>query len=59
MSMVGLRTKQFVDQHDYHVMKQGKVQDMHDNDGYIGRYSIIEQEKGQIACYLGKVSKKS
>ena len=27
MSMAGIRPKQFIDQHDYHVMKQGKEQD--------------------------------
>ena len=43
MSVVGLRPKQFVDQHDYHIMELGKVQDSHDNDGYIGLYSTIEQ----------------
>ena len=36
MSTVGLIPKQFVDQNDYHVMEQGKVQDTHDNDRYIG-----------------------
>ena len=40
---VGLRPKQFVDQHDYHVMEQGKVQITHDNDMYIDPYSIVEQ----------------
>ena len=30
--MVGIRPKQIVDQHDYHVMKQGKVQDTYDHD---------------------------
>ena len=32
MSTAGLRSKQFIDQHDYHKIKQGKVQDTHDND---------------------------
>ena len=41
-SMVGLRPKQFVDQHDYQIMEQGKVQDTCDNDRYIGCYSTIE-----------------
>ena len=35
MSLAGLRQKQFLDHHDYHIMKQGKVQDTHDNDRYI------------------------
>ena len=38
------KTKKFVDQHNYHVMKQGKVQDTHENDRYIGLYSTIEQQ---------------
>ena len=42
MSMVGLRPKQFVDQHDYHEMEQGKV--THENDMYINLYSTIEQQ---------------
>ena len=44
MSMVGLRLKQFVDQHDYYIMEQGKVQDTHDNYTYIGQYSTIKQQ---------------
>ena len=32
MSMIGLRLKQFLDQHDYQIMEQGKVHDTHDND---------------------------
>ena len=43
MSMVELRQKQFVDQHDYHIMKQGKVEDTH-NDRYLGLYSTLEQQ---------------
>ena len=42
MSTVGLRPKQFVDQHHYNIMKQGKTQDIHDNDRYIGQYSTIQ-----------------
>ena len=37
MSMVGLLRKQFVEQHEYHVIKQGKAQDTQDNDIYIGQ----------------------
>ena len=44
MSMVGLKPKQIVDQYDCHVMEQGKVQDTHGNDRYIGLYSTIEQQ---------------
>ena len=44
MSTVGLRPKQFVDQHNCHVTKEGKVQGTHDNDRYIGPYSTIEQQ---------------
>ena len=44
MSMVGLKPKQFVDHHDYHIMKQGKFQDTHDNDRYNGLHSSIEQQ---------------
>ena len=44
MSMVGLRLKQFVHQQDYHIMKQGKVQDTFDCERYIGQYSTIEQQ---------------
>ena len=29
--MVGIRPKQFVDQHDYHVMKEGNIQDTYDH----------------------------
>ena len=43
MSMVGIRPKQFVDQHDYHKMKQSKVQGIYDHDKYTGPYSAIEQ----------------
>ena len=43
ISTVGLRPKQFVDQYDYHVMKQDKVQYTND-DRYIGQYSMIEQQ---------------
>ena len=49
-STVGIRPKQFVDQHDYHVMKQSKVQGAYDHDRYIGPYSTIEQNKGR--CYV-------
>ena len=42
--MVGIRPKQFVDQHDYHVVKKGKVQDTYDHDRYICPYSTIEQQ---------------
>ena len=44
MSMVGIRPKQFVDQNDYHVMKQSKVQGAYDHDRYIGPYSAIGQQ---------------
>ena len=36
--MVGIRPKQFVDQHDYYVIKKGKVQDIYDHDRHIGSY---------------------
>ena len=42
MSTVGLRPKQFIDQHNYHKMEQGKVQVTHDNDMYINLYSTVE-----------------
>ena len=42
--MLGLRPNQLVDQHDNHVMEQGKLQDTHDNDRYIGLYTEIEQQ---------------
>ena len=32
ISIAGIRPKQFVDQHDYHISKQGKVQDISDHD---------------------------
>ena len=48
MSIVWPKPRQFVDPHDYHIMKQGKVQDAHDNDRYICKYSTIEQ---QIRAY--------
>ena len=41
MSTVGLRPKQFIDQHDYHKMEQGKVQVTH-ADLYINPYSTVE-----------------
>ena len=44
MSMAGIRPKQFVDQHDYHVMKQGTVQDTYDHDRCINPYFTIEQQ---------------
>ena len=44
MSMVGIRPKQFVDQHDYLVMKQSKVQGAYSHDRYIGLYSTIKQQ---------------
>ena len=40
--MAGIRPKQFVDQHDYHVMKQDEVQDTYEHDRCIGPYSTIE-----------------
>ena len=44
MSTVGLRSKQFIDQHDYHKMEQGKVQVTQDNDMYINLYFPVEQQ---------------
>ena len=41
---VGIRPKQFVEQHDYHIVEQGKVQDTHDNNRYIGLYSTTAQQ---------------
>ena len=44
ISTVGIRPKQFVDQHDYHIMKQGNAQDTYDHDRYIGPYCTIQQQ---------------
>ena len=44
MSMVELRSKQFIDLHDYHIMEQGKGQDTHDNYRHIGPYFTYEQQ---------------
>ena len=44
MSMVGLRPKQFTDQHNYHIREEDKVQDTRDNDRYIGLCPTIEQQ---------------
>ena len=43
------KTKMILDQHDYHIMKQDKVQDTHDNDRDIDQYSINEQQIGADA----------
>ena len=43
-SMVEIRPKQFVDQHDYHIMKQCTVQNTYDHDRHIGLYSTSEQQ---------------
>ena len=44
MSTEGLRPKQFIDQHDYHEMEQGKVQVIFENDMYIDLYSTVERQ---------------
>ena len=44
MRTVGIRPKQFVDKHDYHVMKQSKAQGKYYHDRYIGQYSTIEKQ---------------
>ena len=44
MSTVGLRSKQFIDQHDYHEIEWGKVQVTHNNDMYIDLYFTVEQQ---------------
>ena len=44
MSTVVLRPKQFIDQHDYHTMEQGKAQVTFNNDMYNDPYSTIEQQ---------------
>ena len=54
MSTVVLRLKQFIDQHDYHKMEQGKG--THDNDMYINPYFTVQKQ--QIPYYLGKFMKK-
>ena len=50
MSMVGLRPKQFIDQHDYHEMKQGKVQVTQDNDMYID--VIYSRATNKSRCHI-------
>ena len=42
--MVGIGPKQIADQHDYHIMKQSKVQGAYGHDRYIDPYSTIEQQ---------------
>ena len=44
LSMVGIRPKPFVNQHNYHVMKQSKVHGTYDHNRYNGPYSTIEQQ---------------
>ena len=59
ISMVEVRPNQSVDQHDYHIMKQGKVQDTHDHDRYIGPYSTIQQQIRADAMLSRNFTKKN
>ena len=43
-STVGLRPKQFMDEHDYHEMEKGNIQDTHNNDMHINLYFTVEQQ---------------
>ena len=43
-NMLGIRPKPFVNQHDYHVMKQSEIQGPYDQDRCIGLLSTIEQQ---------------
>ena len=58
MNMVGIRPKQFVDQHDYHIMKQSKGQGIYDHARYIGLYSTIEQQIRADTMLLRQIYKK-
>ena len=53
--MVGIRPKQFVNHHNYHVMKESKVQSPYDDDRYIGPYSTIEQQIRADAMLLRQI----
>ena len=55
MSTVGIRPKQFIGQHNYHEMEQGKVQVIHDNDMYIDLYSTVEQQIRADAILLSQI----
>ena len=57
VSMVGIWPKQYVDQHDYHVMKQSKVKGTYDHDRYIGPYSTTEQQIRANAMLLRQIYK--
>ena len=51
MSMVGIKPKPFVNEHNYHGMKQNKIQGACNHDRYIGPYSTIEQQI-RVDCYV-------
>ena len=55
MSTIGIRPKQFVDQHGYCIMKQGKAKGTYDHDRYIGPYSTNEQQIRTDAMLLGQI----
>ena len=56
-SAVGLRSRQFIEQDDYHKMEQGTVQFTHDNDMYISSSSTVQHPIRADAILSRKIYK--